>query len=136
MLKLPFNIYWSIIFKIIEDRNITLSLIKVTAYSDDPHNNKVDQLAKSSLHSVPLSFSLDHIPYFQYIPLFENMPINTAFCPLIKDFSQTKHFIDFYSLKRNKKYTNLEINYYLTFQLTKLGSPTITSFKESRTHCR
>src|SRR3954464_1969756 len=82
MFKLPFNIYWSIIFKIIEERNISLTLTKVKAHSDDPYNNKVDQLAKSSLHSPPISITFNHIPYFRYIPLFEQMPIFTTFRPL------------------------------------------------------
>jgi ribonuclease HI len=136
MFKLPFNIYWSIIFKIIEERNISLTLTKVKAHSNDPYNDKVDQLAKSSLHSSSISITFNHIPYFSYIPLFEQMPIFTAFRPLIKDFLQTKHFMAYYLLKRNKKYTNLEINYKLTFQLLKLGSPSTTSFEESRAHCR
>jgi len=120
----------------LEERNISLILKKVAAHSDDPFNNKVDQLAKSSLFHSPLPIQFKHTPYISYLPTFNNMPILTTLRPFLKDFTNTKHFIDFYSLKRNLKYNLLHINWSLTFEYIKLGTPTETSFKESRAHCR
>src|SRR5215216_2906083 len=136
MFKIPFNVYWSFIFKLIDERNISLILKKVAAHSDDPFNNKVDQLAKSSLMSSPIPLTFKQTPYFSYIPTFNHMPILTTLRPFLKDYTNTKQFIDFYYLKRNSKYSQLQINWSLTFDFIKLGTPTETSFKESRAHCR
>jgi hypothetical protein len=120
----------------LEERNISLLLKKVAAHLSDPYNNKVDILAKSSLLHSPLPIIFTQTSYLSYIPTFNNMPILTTLRPFLKDFTNTKHFIDFYSLKRNHKYSLLHINWSLTFDFIKLGTPTETSFKESRAHCR
>ena len=109
---------------------------KVAAHSDDPYNHKVDQLAKSSLMSSPLPLNFNQTPYFSYIPTFNNIPIFTTLRPFLKDYTNTKQFIDFYYLKRNSKYSQLQINWSLTFEFIKLNTPTETSFKESRVHYR
>ena len=99
LFKVPFYIFWSIIFKVIEERQITISLVKVTAHSNDPYNDKADQLAKSSLFSPPLILSLNHIPFINYIPTFNNMPIHCLLRSFLKDYTNTKHFSDYYYLK-------------------------------------
>ena len=136
MFKVPFYIFWSIIFKVIEERQITISLLKVTAHSNDPYNDKADQLAKSSLLSPPLSLSLNHIPFVNYIPTFNNMPIHRLLRSFLKDYTNTRHFSDYYHLKRNTKYQHLQVNWLLTFHFIQSGSASITSFTETRNRSR
>jgi ribonuclease HI len=136
LFKTPFYIYWCFIFKLIEQNQLSVKLVKVKAHSGDPHNEKVDKLAKSTLHQTPLSLSFTHTPYLSFIPTFRSAPINKEIRPFFKDFVQSKLFNDFYHLKRNLRYNNKSINWLCTFSLINNGTPTQTSFQESYRHKR
>jgi hypothetical protein len=132
----PFYIYWCFIFKLIEQKQLSISLIKVKAHSDNHFNDLVDRLAKASLTNPPIEFSFSHVPYLSFIPTFKANPINKEIRPFFKDYTNTKLFNDFYSLKRNELYHNKSINWLCTFNLINSGSPTHTSFEESSRHKR
>ena len=60
------------------------------------------------------------------------MPIHHPLCSFLKDYTNTKHFSDYYHLKRNTKYQHLQVNWLLTFHFIQSGSTSITSFTETR----
>ena len=133
LFKTPFYIYWCFIFKLIEQRNLNVTLVKVKAHSNDPYNDKVDQLAKSTLYSPPLQLNFSYIPYISHIPMFHHLPINTSIRPFFKNFTNAQHFADFFNLNRNNKYRSSSINWLITFNIIKSTSPLITNSKDSIT---
>src|SRR5215216_810083 len=136
LFKTPFYIYWCFIFKLIEQKQLTLSLVKVKAHSGNPFNEKVDLLAKSVLTDTPLSLSFSRVPYLSFIPTFQSHPINKEIRPFFKDFINSKSFCDFYNLQRNNRYKNQPVNWLCTFKLINYDSNNQTSYKESYYHKR
>ena len=64
------------------------------------------------------------------------MPIHRPLRSFLKDYTNTKHFSDYYHLKRNTKYQYLPVNWLLTFHFIQSGSASITSFAETRNRSR
>src|SRR6266496_4094050 len=54
LLKMKCYHLWFIIKDLIFQKNLTVDLVKVKSYSNDPHNDKADELAKAGAKASPL----------------------------------------------------------------------------------
>ena len=75
LFKIDNFLLWLILFDIISFNNLTLIFHKVLAHSKDPHNIKVDKLARLAHHKPSINFNETFIPYLNYLPLFNHIPI-------------------------------------------------------------
>ena len=114
--KIPYYQLWSYIFDVISSHNIHVTFTKVTAHSNDLHNNDVDRLAKEGLSLPSLSFNDTSTSTFTYLPLFNKYSINVPLRSFITQISNCKGFFAFYNLDRNLKYRKLSMDWLCTFQ--------------------
>jgi ribonuclease HI/endonuclease/exonuclease/phosphatase family metal-dependent hydrolase len=91
---------WSIIIKLIKERNILLKLVKVKAHANDPWNNKADLLAKEASSAPRIKWSSAKAYRIQTVPKWKEIPIDIAPRDFIKEINKVRQLKDWTSQNR------------------------------------
>ncbi|RIA85708.1 hypothetical protein C1645_830390 [Glomus cerebriforme] len=133
-------LFWSILFNLLSDNNISLSFQKVQAHSSDRFNNMIDALIKDQhVSTSSITFLPHNLPIHSIIPKWNNILIDTHLRKFLTQISNCKNFESFINLHRNSKYRShiSEINWDATFQYfdsdseSKLITTFISSYRKS-----
>ncbi len=130
-LKFTYIDLWHILFQLIKFNSFTFTIHKIKAYANNIYNNYVDQLSKECVTQEPIQFTT-FTGLFNVILQILNYPISTNCRRLIKESTRIKDFFDFFFLKWNAKYRQLNIDWINTFNyLNSDASFYITSLRVS-----
>jgi ribonuclease HI len=99
---------WQCIFQIIYTLDLKVSMVKVKAHSGDFYNEKVDQLAKTSLDSSALHLNINNQSHTTLY--YNNLAIASPIRQFIKNINQTESLSAFLNLDVNSKYINMAID--------------------------
>ena len=113
------NIYWNTIKDIIDTNNLVVKFVKVPAHSGIYWNEYVDKLAKSAYGSNQPLFQLRHtsLPNIKHFPQWNNILVEKNLRKFITNISWNTGFEKWFTLHRNKKYQNLQVDWSSTFKI-------------------
>ena len=117
---------WYALFDIVLHNELALTFHKIKAYANNTFNNQVDLLAKDALSCEPMTINIINSLY-NVAPKFSNTVITTHVRKFIKSLTTIDSFFEFFNLRRNAKYRQLNIDWISTFEYINADSPTTTT---------
>jgi RNase H len=129
------NFLWAALCDIVNCNNLRVSFTKVVAHSGVYFNERVDSLAKlqHSFSNAPVfNLKLHSFSTLLFVPLWNNIPIESHLRHFITDLSRVNGFESFLNLHRNRKYRSCSIDWSSTFMALSDDEPAShTSFSAS-----
>src|SRR6266498_265567 len=99
--------------------DLTVTLIKVKAYSDDRLNKQADKLAKKATFSTSkLILKYMNILDLRFILTYDHLNIKASSRHCVKQLHNAQHFYQYLQLYRNNKIKTLSENYYINWSTT------------------
>src|SRR6266536_139701 len=132
-------IMWSCVEIIYKSHNLSVTLHKVRAHTDDIYNNMADELAKKGANSdIKGCPDLINLSPIKFIPKFYSLPIETNIKHFINNIYQAKQFQNLLSLQRFKLLNRLNVDRaiswdatWYTFSLSLHGTSFVSSYRKS-----
>jgi ribonuclease HI len=124
------HLLWSFIMDTIEDKNLTVTLYKVKAHSNNVHNDMADELAAQGLNTEPINLHLNaHVNISLLLPVWNS----------IKKILQARIFTNFifntdlHQIRNVFSTTNINWEYTSLWTKRNQNEEEITSFKHTKT---